>query len=157
MKKIKKSLVGTVLHIGKPFESHDGVSLNNRFMCIFSVESDHLMLMPMSAFHSKEQKNQRLNGIVNFEYSKKHGNTCDAYIKCNQIYVLRNEDFNNFDEIKLSRKISKEHFEKLQNHVKNLQKDSKNKFFKTVVNFKDLPRTIKKEQINKRKFDDYER
>ena len=64
---------------------------------------------------------------LNFEYLKIHRDTRDGYIKCNQLYYLDKEEFNNFDE--------------LQNHIKNLQKDSKNKFFKTVVNFKDLPRT----------------
>jgi|GEM_PF-528020 len=55
----------------------------------------------------------------------------------NLIYDVSTFDINNTEEQKVSPL-------KLQNHVKNLQKDSKNKFFKIVVNFKDLPRTIKK-------------
>lgn len=157
MKHIKKSLVGKILHINKTFASHDGVSLNKRFMCVFSVESDHLMLMPMSAIHNEEIRNKKLKMATNFEYSRIHGNTRDVYIKCNQIYVLNEKDFSNFDEITLVSQIKKEHFIKLQNHVKDLQQDSKTKFFKTTIMFKDLPKLIKKEQTTKQKLDNYER
>lgn len=83
--------IGSIIHIGKPFESHDGVSLNNRFMCIFSIEYDRLMLMPMSTFHSEDAKLKKLRISTNFEYSKIHGNIRDGYIKCNQIYALSEE------------------------------------------------------------------
>jgi len=56
MKKRQGPVVGTTIHIGKPFESYDGVILKNRFMCVFSVENDNLILIPMSTFHNKEKK-----------------------------------------------------------------------------------------------------
>lgn len=138
-----------MVNIGKSFESCDGQILKNRVMCIFSIENGHLMLMPMSTFHNQEAKVKKMNMSVNFEYSKIHGNNRDGYIKCDQIYVLSEENFNKFDEIKLSRRMNKEVLEKLQNHVKNLQKDSKTRFFKKEIIFKDSPELVKKEQVKK--------
>ncbi len=149
--------IGSIIHISKPFESHDGVSLNNRFMCIFSIEYDCLMLMPMSTFHSEDAKlkSYAFPQILNIQ--KFMVILVMVIIKCNQIYALSEEDFSNFNEIKLYNKMNKKHFEKLQNHVRNLQKDNKTKFLKKAIIFDDSPGLIKKEQIDEIETDDYER
>ncbi len=96
---------GTIIHIGLPFESHDGVSLKNRFMCVFSIENDYLVLMPMSTFHNSDVKNKKLKMLTNFEYSKNDGNTRDGYVKCNQLYFLNKEEYDNFDELHIARRM----------------------------------------------------
>lgn len=53
--------------------------------------------------------------------------------------------------------MNKKHFEKLQNHVRNLQKDNKTKFLKKAIIFDDSSGLIKKEQIDEIEIDDYER
>ncbi|MCL8209794.1 hypothetical protein [Spiroplasma attinicola] len=132
--------VGNIIHIAKPFTSHDNVILNNRFMCLFSIENNHLILMPMSTFHNEEQKNWKLKQskikATIFEYSQKHGNNRDGYLKCNQLYILNKEEFSSFNEVKLSTRMNKERFKELQEHVENLQKN-KVKFLKKRIVFED--------------------
>jgi len=128
--------VGNIIHIAKPFTSHDNVILNNRFMCLFSIENNHLILMPMSTFHSENAKIKKLSISSNFEYSKMHGNNRDGYIKCNQLYILNKEEFSSFNEVKLSTRMNKERFKELQEHVENLQKN-KVKFLKKRIVFED--------------------
>jgi len=136
MKKRQRPVVGTTIHIGKPFESYDGVILKNRFMCVFSVENDNLILIPMSTFHSKEKRDKKLKMLVNFEYSQKHGNNRDGYLKCNQFYFLNKKEYDNFKELYVSRTMNQKRFDELQEHVENLQKN-KVKFLKKRIVFED--------------------
>jgi len=137
----------SIIHIGLSFKSYDGKKLNNRFMCVFSIENNDLILMPMSSFHSEEAKKQKLRISANFEYLKIHGNTRDGYIKYDQLYYLNKEEFNNFDELQAYRRMNEKHFEKLQNHVKNLQKNHI-KFLKKRIVFEDLFVFNEKEQCS---------
>ena len=111
---------GKIIHIGKLFKSFDNEDLNNRFMCIINTDDKYMYLLPMSSFDGKEhKKNYLLEKEENFEYSKKHGNKKDGYIKCNQIYKL---DFlyinNNDEEIKIIGYMNKGRFENLKIKVK---------------------------------------
>jgi len=136
MKKRQGPVVGTTIHIGKPFESYDGVILKNRFMCVFSVENDNLILIPMSTFHNKEKRDKKLKMLVNFEYSQKHGNNRDGYLKFNQFYFLNKKEYDNFKELYVSRTMNQKRFDELQEHVENLQKN-KVKFLKKRIVFED--------------------
>ncbi|MCL8209796.1 hypothetical protein [Spiroplasma attinicola] len=136
MKKRQGPVVGTTIHIGKPFESYDGIILKNRFMCVFSVENDNLILIPMSTFHNKEKRDKKLKMLVNFEYSQKHGNNRDGYLKCNQFYFLNKKEYDNFKELYVSRTMNQKRFDELQEHVENLQKN-KVKFLKKRIVFED--------------------
>ncbi|MCL6428902.1 hypothetical protein LT335_00450 [Spiroplasma sp. JKS002669] len=136
MKKRQGPVVGTTIHIGKPFESYDGIILKNRFMGVFSVENDNLILIPMSTFHNKEKRDKKLKMLVNFEYSQKHGNNRDGYLKCNQFYFLNKKEYDNFKELYVSRTMNQKRFDELQEHVENLQKN-KVKFLKKRIVFED--------------------
>ena len=140
MAKDTKYKIGGVIHIGLPFKSHDGKLLKNRFMCIFAIDNNDLALMPMSTFHNEEQKNWKLKQskikATIFEYSQKHGNNRDGYLKCNQLYILSKEACATFNELRVCNTMNKEYFKELQEHVKNLQKN-KVKFLKKRIVFED--------------------
>jgi len=124
---------GKIIFISKPFRSHDGFLLIERFMCVLKIETDNILLLPMSTFHSEAIRKRKLTYKNVFEYSKSHGNTRDAYIKCDQIYSLSIDDFNG-KGIKPKHQMGKEHFKKLKNQVRNLQKENKTKFlFKEII------------------------
>jgi len=124
---------GKIIFINRPFRSHDGFLLIERFMCVLKIETDNILLLPMSTFHSEAIRKRKLTYKNVFEYAKSHGNTRDAYIKCDQIYSL-NRDYLNSEKIKIKHQMGKEHFKKLKNQIRNLQKDSKTKFlFKEIV------------------------
>ncbi|MCL8210200.1 hypothetical protein [Spiroplasma attinicola] len=124
---------GKIIFINRPFRSHDGFLLIERFMCVLKIETDNILLLPMSTFHSEAIRKRKLTYKNIFEYAKSHGNTRDAYIKCDQIYSL-NRDYLNSEKIKIKHQMGKEHFKKLKNQIRNLQKDSKTKFlFKEIV------------------------
>jgi len=63
------------------------------------------------------------------------------------LYYLNKEEFNNFDELQAYRRMNEKHFEKLQNHVKNLQKNHI-KFLKKRIVFEDLFVFNEKEQCS---------
>jgi len=124
---------GKIIFISKPFRSHDGFLLIERFMCVLKIETDNILLSPMSTFHSEAIRKRKLTYKNVFEYAKSHSNTRDGYIKCDQIYSLSIDDFNG-KGIKPKHQMDKEHFKKLKNQVRNLQKDSKTKFlFKEII------------------------
>jgi len=124
---------GKIIFISKPFRSHDGFLLIERFMCVLKIETDNILLLPMSTFHSEAIRKRKLTYKNVFEYAKSHGNTRDAYIKCDQIYSLSIDDFNG-KGIKPKHQMDKEHFKKLKNQVRNLQKENKTKFlFKEII------------------------
>jgi len=124
---------GKIIFINRPFRSYDGFLLIERFMCVLKIETDNILLLPMSTFHSEAIRKRKLTYKNVFEYAKSHGNTRDAYIKCDQIYSL-NRDYLNSEKIKIKHQMGKEHFKKLKNQIRNLQKDSKTKFlFKEIV------------------------
>jgi len=138
MKKRQRPVVGTTIHIGKPFESYDGVILKNRFMCVFSVENDNLILIPMSTFHSKEKRDKKIKMLVNFEYSQKHGNNRDGYLKCNQFYFLNKKEYDNFKELYVSRTMNQKRFLRkelfLKIHLLSSKKTQILKVFLLVMN-----------------------
>lgn len=102
-------------------------------MCIIDIDDkNNLYLLPMSTFKEKN-KDKIVNQEVNFEYSKIHGNTQDAYIKCNQVYVLRIEDFNNINKIKLKYNMNNERFNELIKFISLLVKNKK--IYKKTLNF----------------------
>jgi len=74
--------------------------------------------------------------LVNFEYSQKHGNNRDGYLKCNQFYFLNKKEYDNFKELYVSRTMNQKRFDELQEHVENLQKN-KVKFLKKRIVFED--------------------
>ena len=124
---------GKIIFISKPFRSHDGFLLIERFMCVLKIETDNILLLPMSTFHSEAIRKRKLTYKNVFEYAKSHGNTRDAYIKCDQIYSLSIDDFNG-KGIKPKHQMDKEHFKKLKNQVRNLQKENKTNFlFKEII------------------------
>ena len=125
---------GKIILICKPFRSHDGFLLIERFMCVLKIETDNILLLPMSTFHSEAIRKRKLTYKNVFEYAKSHGNTRDGYIKCDQIYSLDIKEFDDSEEIKIKHQMDKEHFKKLKNQVRNLQKDNKTKFlFKEII------------------------
>jgi len=102
-------------------------------MCVLKIETDNILLLPMSTFHSEAIRKRKLTYKNVFEYAKSHGNTRDAYIKCDQIYSLSIDDFNG-KGIKPKHQMDKEHFKKLKNQVRNLQKENKTNFlFKEII------------------------
>ncbi|MCL8210707.1 hypothetical protein LT336_00451 [Spiroplasma sp. JKS002671] len=124
---------GKIIFISKSFRSHDGFLLIERFMCVLKIETDNILLLPMSTFHSETIRKRKLTYKNVFEYAKSHGNTRDAYIKCDQIYSLSIDDFNG-KGIKPKHQMDKEHFKKLKNQVRNLQKENKTNFlFKEII------------------------
>ncbi len=155
--KNNKYKTGKIIHIGLPFKSHDGELLKDRFMCVFSIEDDYLVLMPMSTFHGKNARNKKLKMLPNFEYSKNDGNTRDGYIKCNQLYFLNKEEYDNFDELNVSRRMKPKYFEKLQDYVENLRKNNKIDFFVKTMIFEKSDQLNKKVIINEAETNDYER
>jgi len=102
-------------------------------MCVLKIETDNILLLPMSTFHSEAIRKRKLTYKNVFEYAKSHGNTRDAYIKCDQIYSL-NRDYLNSEKIKMKHQMNEEHLEKLESHIRNLQKENKTKFlFKEII------------------------
>jgi len=125
---------GRIIFINRQFRSHDGFLLIERFMCVLKIEQDNILLLPMSTFHSEAIRKRKLTYKNVFEYAKSHGNTRDAYIKCDQIYSLNIKEFDDSEGIKMKHQMNEEHLEKLESHVRNLQKDSKTKFlFKEII------------------------
>ena len=124
---------GKIIFINRPFRSHDNFLLIERFMCVLKIEQDNILLLPMSTFHSEAIRKRKLTYKNVFEYAKSHGNTRDAYIKCDQIYSL-NRHYLNSEKIKMKHQMNEEHLEKLESHIRNLQKDNKTKFlFKEII------------------------
>jgi len=124
---------GKIIFINRPFRSHDNFLLIERFMCVLKIETDNILLLPMSTFHSEAIRKRKLTYKNVFEYAKSHGNTRDAYIKCDQIYSL-NRDYLNSEKIKMKHQMNEEHLEKLESHIRNLQKENKTKFlFKEII------------------------
>jgi len=125
--------LGKIIFINRPFRSHDNFLLIERFMCVLKIETDNILLLPMSTFHSEAIRKRKLTYKNVFEYAKSHGNTRDAYIKCDQIYSL-NRDYLNSEKIKMKHQMNEEHLEKLESHIRNLQKENKTKFlFKEII------------------------
>ena len=139
------NLIGKIIHIAKDFKSYDGINLNNRYMCILAIEDSNFLLIPMSTFHSKQEKQKKLAYPTNFEYSKIHGNTKDSYLKCDQIYVLSFDDFNKFREIQTKHKMDLNYFMKLRTHVENLHREKKTKIFQKQLIFEDQERIAENE------------
>lgn len=130
--------IGYIVHIGKTFESYDGVNLANRFMCIIGLEDNNILMLPMSTFHNEKHKEEKLRYKSNFPYLKIHGNSKDGYIKCNQLYYLSLEDFNRFsNEIQLKKKMELKHFSELIENVQDLKKDNKLEIIGKNIIFKD--------------------
>jgi len=136
---------GKIIFINRPFRSHDNFLLIERFMCVLKIETDNILLLPMSTFHSEAIRKRKLTYKNVFEYAKSHGNTRDAYIKCDQIYSL-NRDYLNSEKIKMKHQMNEEHLEKLESHIRNLQKDSKTKFLFKEIIFEDLLDLKQKDQ-----------
>lgn len=126
-------------------------------MCVFSIEDDYLVLMSMSTFHNTDVKNKKLKMLTNFEYSKNDGNIRDGYVKCNQLYFLNKEEYDNFDELHIARRMKQKHFKKLQDYVANLRKDNKIDFFIKTMIFENSFQLKKKVTINEVETNDYER
>lgn len=104
-----------IIHIGKKFETIDGIVLSNRFMCVVKEDKQFLYMLPMSSFRGKA-RSQKLLLKQNFEYSVVDGNRTDAYIKCDEVYKLRIEDFKDliqYEGIQRKWRINDQTFEKL--------------------------------------------
>lgn len=119
-------IIGTIIHIGKTFESYDGTLLSNRFMCIIGIENNNILMLPMSTFHDKDHKIKKIRQETNFPYLQKHGNTKNGYIKCDQLYVLSIDYFNKFTkEIQLKYRMNDQYFQKLMKYTEALVKATK--------------------------------
>ncbi len=143
---------GKIILICKPFRSHDGYLLIERFMCVLKIENDNILLLPMSTFHSESEKTKKLSYKNVFEYSKIHGNTLDGYVKCNQMYTLSMNDFDNREEIIMKHQMDDKHLEKLKNKIEYLWKN-KIKFLEKKIIFEDSFELSQKDQADKVDFD----
>ncbi|AXF95064.1 hypothetical protein [Spiroplasma phoeniceum] len=131
---IKNIIIGGIIHIGKKFRSIDNFILENRYMCILGYYESEIAILPMSTYKDEKHKIEKKNKIENLDYSLKHGNVKDGYIKCDQIYLLSIEDFNEFEEVEFKFKMDSEFFEiNLINKIKELKQKNKIKIKK--INF----------------------